>query len=528
MPNAKRCRSQDSTHSRQLNDPRNNGYVLAAENERWRRGRNNLSLDDLEAAQTLEALRADTTCALHENHSNTNVDPPLRSRPHAIPRPPRRNRQEVEPLLSLLSSQHPLLSSAINGSLSAYSSSKSYSPRFKYGAELVERHIGSPVATTVGTASRITGVDYATRWLYRRTESGTAENDSGQRRTINNDGSEERDVEQGLDHDNLVSPTGRRDYLLVPPNPAAGDSLPAYNADERSPAYQKQDPSMQREQDVSQPSNSTWRSQIITTTSGLGVAMSDQSLRRLRMTVSLQDLIQEYYSSSPDASSGPPTKDEHNQGQLQPKLRDQNTIFQRMESLKSDIVASITRVIGVVSNYAGGALPDNARNLVRGHVLSLPRRFFLAFPVDAKNDGAETSSSPEGSPSEPEIKSAQRVVALAVEGLDMIGQVNAIIGATVNSAEDWLDRFGRRQRDEAPCENQQAKAARQQPPEDQKLYLVTAHGAIVKFEDCDSETEIFTKKEDSMDAMQTTIKDENQDHPMKRMSTDFSSLKTTD
>ena len=43
--------------------------------------------------------------------------------------------------------------------MSAYTTSKSYSPRFKSSAEFIERNIGSPVASTVGTGGRKTGVE---------------------------------------------------------------------------------------------------------------------------------------------------------------------------------------------------------------------------------------------------------------------------------------------------------------------------------------------------------------------------------
>ena len=75
--------------------------------------------------------------------------------------------QAPEPLLALLTSQHPLLSSAIN----AYASSKSYSPRFRVGAEFVERNIASPVASTVGTAGRMSGVETGVRWWLQRSDS---------------------------------------------------------------------------------------------------------------------------------------------------------------------------------------------------------------------------------------------------------------------------------------------------------------------------------------------------------------------
>src|SRR3982074_14587 len=84
---------------------------------------------------------------------------------------------QPEPLLSLLTSTHPLISSAINGSMSAYTTSKSYSSRFKYGAEFIERNIGTPVASTVGSVSRKTGVEGGLRWALQRRETNDGNGD---------------------------------------------------------------------------------------------------------------------------------------------------------------------------------------------------------------------------------------------------------------------------------------------------------------------------------------------------------------
>ena len=43
--------------------------------------------------------------------------------------------------------------------------------------------------------------------------------------------------------------------------------------------------------------------------------------------------------------------------------------------MRRDIVQTIRQVVGVVSRYAGGALPEPARTRVRGFVLELPQRW---------------------------------------------------------------------------------------------------------------------------------------------------------
>merc|ERR1711964_409443 len=46
--------------------------------------------------------------------------------------------------------------------------------------------------------------------------------------------------------------------------------------------------------------------------------------------------------------------------------------------LKRDVLKTLKEVVDIVSKYAGGALPENARVLVRRHLTSLPQRFRLA------------------------------------------------------------------------------------------------------------------------------------------------------
>jgi hypothetical protein len=79
---------------------------------------------------------------------------------HSITLSARSPTAEPEPLLSLLTSNHPWLGGTINGSISAYNTTKGYTPRFvQYGAELIERNIGSPMVNTVSSVGRRTGME---------------------------------------------------------------------------------------------------------------------------------------------------------------------------------------------------------------------------------------------------------------------------------------------------------------------------------------------------------------------------------
>lgn len=169
--------------------------------------------------------------------------------------------------------------------------------------------------------------------------------------------------------------------------------------------------------------------------------MSDESLRSLqycltwlrwangrlgKSIVALHGAVQEweaYQRSQSDLEAG--------SGQENASL-----LIQRIQAVKADVLSTLKQVVDVVSKYAGGALPENARHLVRRHLTSLPQRFQVAF----------TSQPPPGSPaaSSDATISAHRILVLAQEGLDMMAQVSGVVNDTLVSAEHWCDRLGRK------------------------------------------------------------------------------------
>ena len=385
--------------------------------------------------------------------------------------------EQQEPLLLLLTTSHPLLSTAISGSLSAYSSSKSYSPRFRYGAEFVERHIGSPVASTVGSVGRRTGVEGGMRWWLKsrrtsNTQQGTAEGGSEvavKRRKVSNGPREGFDIEQGLPrkYSNSTLPA----YVERRPSEVSfADSLPAYD-DYRSPNYEDEGaliPVPQRDGEAHSPTHSSWQSRLMVSTSGLGVAMSEESLRSLRycltwlrwanlhlgkVVVTLKDLVDQWDSSRGPSVLDPPRPIEVGESgfegaphsgastSLIQRQHDQEGVAQKIQALKGEVLQTLKSVVDVVSTYAGGALPENARNLVRHYLTSLPQRFHLASAAKTEGDSLQPASET--------ASSAQRVIVLAKEGLDMMTQVSGVLDSTIGSAEEWCDRLGRRKRGEA-------------------------------------------------------------------------------
>ena len=371
--------------------------------------------------------------------------------------------EQPEPLLSLLTSQHPLLSTAINGSLSAYASSKSYSPRFRYGAEFVERHIGSPVVSTVGTASRLSGVETGVRWWLQRSEHASPDQ-STKRRKLEEQTAGGTDVEKGLDDSSLHGSFQRRfsDMSVVESLPPYDEcQLPGYEANSESSSNERQsltDPRMYR-----------WQARFAISTSGLGVSMREESLRSLKyclkclhwandhlnaIVVSLRKAIDEWNSShqsSPSASgSNPVTESGLPPGpgpgpEIRP--RDAATLSRHIKILTKEVLQTLNKIIDVVSTYAGGALPENARDLVRKQLNSFPQRFRMAF-----SHSQNSESGLEGSHSET-VSSANRILVLAREGLNMLHQVSGVVDGTIVSAEDWLVRLGKKNKSEEGIQN---------------------------------------------------------------------------
>jgi len=191
-------------------------------------------------------------------------------------------------------------------------------------------------------------------------------------------------------------------------------------------------------------------------TSGLGVALSEESLRSLkyclswlkwanshlgRVMLSLHNVLEEWNRSQQSKSSSKDgeTDPEASSEQSNAPARDQATITQHIQALKGECLQTLKNVVDTISKYAGGALPENARILVRRHLTSLPQRFRIA-------STSQTSKGPSDTQSEASdvVSSAQRVVVLANEGLVMMAQVSDIVNGTIVSAEQWCDRLGKK------------------------------------------------------------------------------------
>lgn len=401
---------------------------------------------------------------------------------------------DPEPLLSLVMTSGSLLAKPIEGTVSAYNTTKNFSPGFiKTPVEYVEGVVGSGL--------HLSGIEGGVRWFFRGKGRHQSSSDL--------EAGESSHKRRKVDSRGMSAPVSRRDSsgiapftsvtgpeLQAPFDPygfteknrrlsmSTVDTLPAYD-DARSPAYTEDaiaasnekmalshsDPSSSRRS----PNSSPWQSRLIMSTSGLSIAMSEESLRSLkfclgwlrwanqhiaRVIKTLKDEIERYDAT---ARSSEQDKIMSDVGMTSTEDSEQARAERgaRIADLREEVLRTLQRVIDTVSKYAGGALPDNARALVRRHLTSLPQRFRLATQEEhASGSPGPSSSSPAPSVEEgkeTEIRaSAQRVLVLAKEGLDMMAQVSNVLDGTIVSAEDWCKRLGKK------MEQRQAQAQEQE------------------------------------------------------------------
>ncbi|KAH8805822.1 clock-controlled protein-like protein 8 [Xylogone sp. PMI_703] len=425
---------------------------------RGRRAGSVLSIDDPDvrmAAEALGDLRADFVHSPTQKHRSS----PSSARHYESGSSSAR---EPEPLLSLLTTSHPLIGTAIGGSLSVYSASKNFSPRFKTGAEYVEKQF-TPVLNTVGSVGRLTGVEGGVRWFLggRRpshhppTDLENGDSSNKRRRVEGRDGDQDKDRDRNHVHHQELQHRDRRSSQS-----STVESLPAYD-ENRSPSYEaSQQALVATQSDQVANQGSTWPSRLIMSTSGLSIAMSEESLRSLKyclswlrwanehigkIIVTLKSVLERYDSSASRGEITNGDQVESPRGQLVVREEDRSELNARVAELKADVLKTLKEAIDIVSKYAGGALPENARTLVRRHLTSLPQRFRIASMVS----GAGSSNGQQDA-----TESANRVMILAKEGLDMMSQVSGVLDGTIVSAEEWCERLGRKKREEREAERE--------------------------------------------------------------------------
>ncbi|KAF2437183.1 Opi1-domain-containing protein [Tothia fuscella] len=430
-----------------------------------------VSMDDPEtrmAAEALSGLRNLDFVRSPSARSATLSISQINLPPEAFQTPDRQG--ESEPLLQLVTANHPWLGATINGSLSTYNISKNISPAFiRNGAEFVERTIGSPIANTVASVSNITGVEGGLRrYLGDRRPSDLGDEDSRRRKRMRQS-SPETDIERGL-----RSPPALIDRRSRAGSQASLQSLPPYD-ETRSPRYSELPPPLllraHNQVQTTPPPPRNWRTQLMITTSGLGAALSEASLKNLRLCLHLLRMATEHLGTvmhaitqllddyNRDLQGAIPIAElsTHN-GFSEEQEEASRRIASRITEFHRDIMHTLENVKNSISNYTGSALPENAGALVRRQLMSIPQRWKVAESAAEAQENGITASEPQ--------KSGNKLLAFTGQSLDMIAQVTLIVGATIENAESWLETMGKRKGKEkgdgGASNNMKAPAAQHQ------------------------------------------------------------------
>lgn len=129
----------------------------------------------------------------------------------------------------------------------------------------------------------------------------------------------------------------------------------------------------------------TWQKRLMLSTSGLGVALNDESLKNLKyclqwlrflnvhlskLVTALRSVVEEldnHQQQQQQRVQQDPAEGEGTFGRLLSTGCEQRRVqlAARVESLKAEVVGTMKKVVEVVSNYTGSALPDNARDLIK-------------------------------------------------------------------------------------------------------------------------------------------------------------------
>jgi hypothetical protein len=424
---------------------------------------NSVSLDDPEvriAAQALSDLRTDFSPRNRHGSMST-----ISTSHESIVSTPTGNSNQPEPLLSLLTTSHPFLGRTIHNATAAYMTSKNSSALFKSSAEYVEGYL-TPLANTVGSVSRFTGVEGGVRWYLnsRRPAPLDGGGGSNKRRRVDSIGPE--DEFRGRKGE--IDPNPHKNRRLS--SASTMDTLPAYEEVSPSPAYtETASDAAATDRRIAPPLD--WQSRIITSTSGLSIAMSEESLRRLKYclnfirrvnghingTVNTLKKTLEQYEQAESETGFDPVGATRADGQVmnmdeeaqQRRNSDSRTVLAaRLDHLRNEVVNTLRKTIDTVSRYAGGALPDNARALVRRHLTSLPQRLRIASMLDgnSRRPGVEGGEAEvDGNATIKQVRErAHMAIVAANAGLDMVDQVGRILDGTITSAEEWCERLGKR------------------------------------------------------------------------------------
>lgn len=300
------------------------------------------------------------------------------------------------------------------------------------------------MVSTVETASRISGVETGVRWWLQRRNSNNPDR-SKKRRRLEEIDSEQLDIERGL-RDSKAQTNIQESFSEL----TFSEPLPAYD-NHRSPNYEEKQP-MDDQSEISRSRIREWQQRIMVYTSGLGVSLSEESLRSLRHCLewlrwatqrihnsirALHEVLDKNFPPEQSESFKGPQEEKQ---QTQASSSDPAGISQYVNALDQSIRSILKEAIRVVDQFAGNALPENARQLVRRYITTFPLSFRIVNTLFHRDPGFGFPGYRTSQGSETDART-RKAILFAREGLNMLVQIAGVLDGTIASAVQWVDRL---------------------------------------------------------------------------------------
>ncbi|KAG8787731.1 hypothetical protein FRB91_011715 [Serendipita sp. 411] len=367
-----------------------------------------------------------------ENSESTRINEDVRIAAAALEdmrstpaRPAAQSASDIEPVVSRLPS-------VLNSAMNLYGYSKANSRIVSYGAEMVESGVQAlskpvldrlpvrvlnygkseptPVAPSPVTPSRDDPLSMQVDGSERGSSSSEAAREEKRQRAVlwTHEQREARRVDSGR---NSVS-SERHAREAVPSHIGTEQDednhmdlssydrpLPSTSRPPQLPEESRQAPNPPEEPEPTSSQAITrrgWHTLMIEA-GGISAAVSDESMRKLKYclewlqwaTANLDTqitLLETFISSINATVTGEP---------VPPSATVSPEALQHYMNVKRNVVNTIRQVVEVVGKYAGGSLPEPAKQRVKGFILSLPGRWSSAVKESGFGDGIPVSSAGE-------------------------------------------------------------------------------------------------------------------------------------
>lgn len=150
--------------------------------------------------------------------------------------------------------------------------------------------------------------------------------------------------------------------------------------------------------------------------------------------------------------------------------------------LKQDLINTIKKILTVVTTVAGNSLPEPARSHVKSYILRLPSNWVLSVnstpvstspppesdqhesPISSESSNERDYTAGTSATNHDEIEAGGRVLNLANETLDMLGNIISIVDDTLERAESWCQKSTNRNNNNDDDNEREKEGSSTSPP----------------------------------------------------------------